>query len=150
IVSVGTSSKSLNPYDAAAVAASDPVVGLYTDPVVRVFDARMLRPGEPLQFSMLAAPRLVGMMADETLALASAEGHFLLSREPFAGGTPNLEFFQVADEGGVGEALTCMALPQSGDGIALGTASGACIQLESTYSTNHITSPPPPPLPLLP
>lgn len=80
IVSVGMSSKSLNPYDTSAPTE------LFADPVVRVFDARMPgRPGPPLQFSMLAAPRLVRFLADETLVLTSASGQFLVSKEPFTG-----------------------------------------------------------------
>lgn len=76
-------SKSLNPYDTSAPTE------LFGDPVVRVFDARMpTRPGPPLQFSMLGAPRLVRFLADESLALASSSGQFLVSKEPFTG-----EFF---------------------------------------------------------
>lgn len=40
-----------------------------------------------------------------------------------------MEFFHVTDEQGNGEALTCMAMASSGDGIAVGSASGACIQM---------------------
>lgn len=73
-------SKSLNPYDTSAPTE------LFGDPVVRVFDARMpSRPGPPLQFSMLGAPRLVRFLADESLLLASSSGQFLLSKEPFTG-----------------------------------------------------------------
>ncbi|CAN0300729.1 unnamed protein product, partial [Ectocarpus sp. 4 AP-2014] len=80
IVSVGMTSKSLNPYDTSAPTE------LFGDPVVRVFDARMpTRPGPPLQFSMLGAPRLVRFLADESLALASSSGQFLVSKEPFTG-----------------------------------------------------------------
>lgn len=43
--------------------------------------------------------------------------------------TPSLEFFHVTDDQGTGEALTSMAVASSGDGIALGSASGACIQM---------------------
>lgn len=42
---------------------------------------------------------------------------------------PSLEFFHVTDEQGSGEALTCVGVASSGDGIALGSASGACIQM---------------------
>eukprot|EP00752_Nemacystus_decipiens_P004347 g3971.t1 len=123
IVSVGMTSKSLNPYDTSAPTE------LFGDPVVRVFDARMPgRPGPPLQFSMLGAPRMVRFLADESLALATSSGQFLLSKEPFTD-TPSLEFFHVTDEQGSGEALTCLAVASSGDGIALGSASGACIQM---------------------
>lgn len=80
IVSVGMTSKWLNPYDASAP------LELFADPVVRVFDARMPgRPGPPLQFSMLSAPRFVRFLADESLAFASSSGQFLLSKEPFTG-----------------------------------------------------------------
>ena len=72
--------KSLNPYDTSAPTE------LFGDPVVRVFDARMPgRPGPPLQFSMLGAPRMVRFLADESLALATSSGQFLLSKEPFTG-----------------------------------------------------------------
>lgn len=69
------------------------------------------------------------VLVQEQKSLTKRQQFSLQSPKRVKTETPRLDFFHVTDAQGAGEGLTCIAVSSSGDGIALGSASGACIQM---------------------
>ncbi|CAM9483935.1 unnamed protein product, partial [Chrysoparadoxa australica] len=134
LASAGQALSSLNPYDKNAPQTVRP------DSSIAIYDVRMMRKGTPLQLGSMLAPVDLAFMpaggADQglqSLALASAGGQLTVSHDPFGLvggiGTGAVDVYQLCNEHGAPEPLSCISASSTGGVIALGSNSSACLQV---------------------
>ncbi|TFJ83607.1 hypothetical protein NSK_004712 [Nannochloropsis salina CCMP1776] len=149
VAATGTQGRSLNPYDRSGRAPTR----LLPDPLIKLFDLRMLRQSLPLSFApALVAPSLLTLLPhtpqSRLVVGAATTGQFLLC-DPFNVTAADTAFFQVQNHHTGGPSpIACVAASPSGEMLASGTPDGLVISY--TNSAEVVVNRPPVPLEILP